>query len=794
MDAFALPSIHGETPADRSGRPLGTLLTTLLLGLSLVGGGLGRPDSYLDASWQEMLIQAHASGLQFGRDIIFTWGPWGFLCNGYHLGRLEAAPILFWQTAGQFLIAYALATLTRKLVPWRRIAFVCAFLAFHWLFLDTAYFVLVTLVGVAGLMDRDSSVLRMVAWTIVLGFVSQLKFTYLMIAAAAALASMAYWAGRGDWRRVGAVACGYLVSVAGAWMAAGQHLDNLYPFVRRSLEISSGYADAMGLDESWATFISGATFAVVCVLFVWRAWRTAAEPVFGKCASGLLAFLLFVAWKESFIRADQLALGGHVFGFFCYILILAPVLPGLLFPGRRWHWFDLSLPLGLIAFAWFDPEYYRQAPLVMWQRAYGNTLTLRHLSTRSDEWQQSLEKAGELESLPAIRRAVGRGTVDVYNFNLGKALLNGMSISARPIFQSYSAYSPSLEGWNLRFYQSEHAPDFLLWNDDGVDVRYPGQDDARLVAGLPGHYEPVLSERGYWLFRKLSPLARAHLDLRMVIKRSLAISEELPMPEGIDHALWLRVQAVPNNLGRLRALLYRPALINLSTTGIDGARSVWRLLPRVAADGFILAPRLEGGSDVAALMSGDARTWVRSIHFEAPAGQEEFWSHMDVEVYSMPGLPIDPGSPFSAWAANLGILDRPAIRVSSEKPLAIVFEGEKRLLVHAPAEVAVAIPAGARRVSWSYGIREGAYTSGGNTQGVEFSVDAEWPSGRKERLWSRYLDPVSVPGDRGTQRVDLAVPSAVPSRLVLRAGVGRNDERWDWSYVSGVHFDSKEGQ
>ena len=153
---------------------------TLILGLSLVGIPAA-PDANLDASWQVMLIRAHDQGLQFGRDVIFTWGPWGFLCSRYHLGNLQAVPILVWGIGGQFLMALALVVLTRSLPAWRRFAFVAALLAFHWLFLDVVYFVLIALIGIAGLMRRDAGVLRLVAWTLVLGFLSQLKFTYLVI-------------------------------------------------------------------------------------------------------------------------------------------------------------------------------------------------------------------------------------------------------------------------------------------------------------------------------------------------------------------------------------------------------------------------------------------------------------------------------------------------------------------------------------------------------------------------------------------------------------------------------------
>jgi hypothetical protein len=391
-----------------------------------------------------------------------------------------------------------------------------------------------------------------------------------------------------------------------------------------------------------------------------------------------------------------------------------------------------------------------------------------------------------------VKAAVGAGTVDVYDYNTGKAFLNGLNLSSRPIFQSYQAYTPSLEGWNLRFYQSAQAPDFILWGSGRVDNRYPGQDDAMLLAALPGHYEPVLSEGDFWLFRRLSPVSREPVALRSVFRRSVRLSEEVYLPLATEEAIWLRARAVPNNLGRVRSLLYKPAQIDIATTDYQGGRGVWRLVPRVDESGFILAPTLSTGADLASLMRGDALSWVRSFHFEAPEGQGEYWSRVDVELFRMPGIPFNSPSPVG-WLMSLGIFDRPPLSMKSQEYQEVLGPPElpkSALLLHAEGEIVFAVPAGATRFSGSFGIRNGAYTGEGHTRGVDFTIDGIWPSGRKARLWERQLDPVGRPEDRGTQVLDLELPEGAPSRLVLHTGaMAHNDNRWDWSYVAAMRFD-----
>ncbi|MDD3179129.1 MAG: hypothetical protein PHQ04_02130 [Opitutaceae bacterium] len=70
------PPASAPSPAAwwRSTRFLFSTLLALILWPSLIQYP-SAPETWLDASWQEVLIHAHAQGWQFGRELIFTWGP-----------------------------------------------------------------------------------------------------------------------------------------------------------------------------------------------------------------------------------------------------------------------------------------------------------------------------------------------------------------------------------------------------------------------------------------------------------------------------------------------------------------------------------------------------------------------------------------------------------------------------------------------------------------------------------------------------------------------------------------------
>jgi len=101
----------------------------------------------------------------------------------------------------------------------------------------------------------------------------------------------------------------------------------------------------------------------------------------------------------------------------------------------------------------------------------------------------------------------------------------------------------------------------------------------------------------------------------------------------------------------------------------------------------------------------------------------------------------------------------------------------------------LAVPSGARAFAGSYGIRDGAFEGEARTDGVEFTIEGLWADGRRRTLWSHYLDPLNQASDRGSQQLELLLPSDLPARLALRTLPGpKNDNRWDWSYVSGLRF------
>ena len=107
--------------------------------------------------------------------------------------------------------------------------------------------------------------------------------------------------------------------------------------------------------------------------------------------------------------------------------------------------------------------------------------------------------------------------------------------------------------------------------------------------------------------------------------------------------------------------------------------------------------------------------------------------------------------------------------------------GKKALLAHPDSNLWLHAPAQASRLEWDFGIVPGAYEKdGAKTDGVEFTITGASGSG-KRLIFSRVLDPVNQPADRGTQR--LVIPyHALPGELLSFSTRPVQGYAFDWAY------------
>ena len=264
------------------------------------------PTIGLDPSWHIALHLAASMDLRQGVDMVFTYGPLGFLSIPTpYLGVTTLFALLATVTIYFALVAILLVEARRVVPLWAAVLIVLAIgRTFVALPPFEAFQALVFVVCVEALADRINLPTPAIAVAIGIGagFASLGKLNVgVFIAAMGAVTAMSidrrWWRGLAVWA-VAAVATGLV-----GWTATGQRFGDLAAYASGAMQLISGYSDAMGTDPIRAC--TGSPRIRRCGrLFVWTAvWMSARwRP---RRRIGLLAICLILAfamWKTAFTR------------------------------------------------------------------------------------------------------------------------------------------------------------------------------------------------------------------------------------------------------------------------------------------------------------------------------------------------------------------------------------------------------------------------------------------------------------------------------------------------------------
>ncbi|HTO03095.1 MAG TPA: hypothetical protein VL069_05300, partial [Opitutus sp.] len=285
----------------------------------------------LDVSNYGSYAHFTAKGFRFGNDVVAMAGPYGFINYGFVYGGE-----LFWtRLMLELLVKGAFAALvfwffrqsTAKLWRW---VWLAAVVAVAPLIEDTAYDLCVLLGGLYLILhfERPGRLLIPGLVAAFLALLSLCKGTQIAFAIPTLGLVMVSAALRRQLSRGLIIIGTYVATCLTLWLLAGQNLLDIPAFLRGVQELASGYNNAMGLDEPWATTRVGLMVAAALLAANLTAAWLCRRSLPRLLACLFVAGFSFTQWKHGFVRAD-----GHVFIFFLYA-VAAALMPLLLCPPR----------------------------------------------------------------------------------------------------------------------------------------------------------------------------------------------------------------------------------------------------------------------------------------------------------------------------------------------------------------------------------------------------------------------------------------------------------------------------
>lgn len=462
-----------------------------------------------DWHWVAGLAMLAKEGHAFGDELIWNYGPLGFLNLIPLLHYGDVAAIAFaYQWALQILLAGTVYVAARRSYP-APLAFAVAFVAIA-LVQDRALMLGFALCVLALTRPDDTARDALARWFpaaigVLAGILVLSKLNQgVEIVALATVALVA----RPARRAVDAAtfAGGFAAAAAAGWLITGQALDDVWPYVRYGAETIGGYpanAGASDADGQWRYLAALLVFVLGSAL-VWNAARGAAlARRWGLVAVWLL--FSFAAFKQGFVRHDA----AHVALYMTSMLVAFAVLP--VKPIARWRALAGTGIIGcVVLYAVIGQDVRLHDRLDPYANAKSAVSQARTLASRAERTRQRRDLAQAIRDHYGLPQEtveeIGDRPVAFWPFSTGDlAYALGVDWRSWPIIEPYGISTPALDDVTVEMLDSSRAPARIVRrarqpNDSGVSLDPPPSE---LLLQAP--FEPPLTTRAVFCrYRELS--------------------------------------------------------------------------------------------------------------------------------------------------------------------------------------------------------------------------------------------------------------------------------------------------
>lgn len=760
------------------------------------------PSVELDASWYLVLHWAFLNGLDFGSDIVFTYGPWGFLFQGYHP-----------------------STFIYSVIAWTFIATVC-FMAMKQIFERMSHrrwvqglmlFGFMALVGnaIRGMHDirlfvtcwsllllhfhvDDRPMTRLkVAMVLALAIISLGKFSLALVAFLVVIVISIEILSR---KIIPWLIYVYISAICILWLAAGQGPFRAIAFLRHSFQIASGYAQGVGIDspnevrDVLLYLLCAMGFLGVILAVHWSEIRRARAGAAGWGAMavlrvvlrsvlllGSLAAALFLCFKIGYIRHDEHELLATTCIAALAIMYMA-VHIRVVRPLLRWPLIATPIVCTLLAVFSFQ----------VWLGGFGlfgmagrtvvdipgatwdATKALVGSNSNRKAYDDLMQYYREFRPLPPAT-----GTVDAYSWIQYGVIANGLEYRPRPVIQGYLSYAADLARINAEFLQDDRrAPESVYFDLQYIDGCYPTMAEAASIPELLGRYELKDATKGALL---LTRSGRTRHSSRGLLQQTTAkIGDWIPVPPS-GEPVWASIKLSPTLTGKLATAVYKPPAVFINVKSVDGQVARAKLIPGIASEGFLLSPLILDRMAFAILWSNDWKqllnnlriTEIQVIVGEEGTSSSSYASQYDLTFeelrYDHTDIAQVPGIPeyfrFEQFTQ--------AVQPMTNNQKLIVKNDDWRpvLLSPPPSRWVVDVPAGAKGIRISFGMLKEAWAEGASPEGANFRVYSAnvAADGKVEAVpvYDRRLAPVGNSADRTMQVADVDLANPPMSKIIL---------------------------
>ncbi|MES2648296.1 MAG: hypothetical protein V4717_15575 [Bacteroidota bacterium] len=578
------------------------------------------PRHAIDSAWQIAVNNAFTSGYHFGTELVFTYGPLGFLSYGLPLG------LGIWATG---IVLYKLAIITGLFVIGRKALLgqhqifgkVIVLLAFvfcgrFFIFDPTIFVLLFITLGCINSLEQPN-----IPWLFLLGLVAVLGFFIKMnsgftgfLFVGITMLFLFFRKKISAKQFFGVVGINLLLLVLLCFVLRV----DLLSYIRHGLTIVNYYNDAMAVPlPAWpVTPLAVVGLGLLLVVLFLAAFKQTRDKLQWSVAFCMAATFFFIAFKQGFV----VAVGNHQ-------LIFFSVMPFLF--------------LGLDGTATI-PVTQETRDTISWLAVFFTICAIFNIGhmTFHSRWLRDLymkEPVIQMEIPAAINKRIGNKTVDIFPSDIDRLYFEKLHFTTRPVPQGYSVYHSSLDAANASFYRSGKSPQFVVMGIGSIPGRHPFWDETNTRIAVRNNYHLVDSFRftnevlapalsHFYLLEKNASTTQS--QLKMLSNHKAFLNKKIAIPDS-EFPVLLKVKAQYSGWNKIKRFLFQPTLLKCRINYEDGSYSEHNAILPTIENGVIINKKF---------LSNEEASWFFGVKREMVKAKEiifrgdAFWFEEEIDI------------------------------------------------------------------------------------------------------------------------------------------------------------------
>lgn len=572
----------------------------------------------LDASGLVAIQWISANNLQIGTDIIYQFGPFGYLYV-----QTYAEPSLWIQALSynffiHFFYIFSMGLLVIKLCTnWKD-----KILVFSLIFLlsnaitsvikitsqETFSVIIIIYLIITGKIGNKYVAPILPFLALLLAFESlmlyHLAFVSISIIIVYSLISIA----KKEFKKPLIFVVSYIFFILILWVASEQDIANFPSYFMNIFSFSSGYTYAQAIDGPIIQTISGlVAISFLGILFIYSLTKKFNNVIIFML---LNAILLFVEFKHGFVRHD-----GHVLHFYftygtffiCAYLIFKYDTPQAVHNNKRLVLLVILIigsVLLVVSIGIVDSKIF--VPKISNILSYGEVFPL--IFDKSYEVNRTSEHLEYLKGYHTLDeytiRHIGNKTMDVIPWDLMIPWIYDFNWSPSPMPWAFQVYSSKIDELNAKhFLDEKEAPQEILYAYKSIDNRYPLFDEPLTFATILKNYQYTHTSNDNAL---LSYSPRQDIgekeDLGTVV---VDIGKPIKIPRYDNGYVFAHVDLEFSTLGKVLIAIYKPSQAHLIFKFSDSTYSKeFRFIPGASSNGVFVSQYVESAHDLESIFSG----------------------------------------------------------------------------------------------------------------------------------------------------------------------------------------------